>query len=277
MEMFAIAVLAGLLVGVLSGLFGIGGGTIMVPLFRLAFGLPPIGATATSLFTVIPTSLSGLVKHVKNKTTIPKLGIAAGLAGAVMSPVGVLAASKSPGWAIMGATAAVLCYSSCTMFSKGIRKLRSDRAQAAGCPTPENTKLTCTEGVVAETFGLTKDVVWKVTLIGAFAGLVGGYVGVGGGFVMVPMFISVLGISMRLASGTSLIAVCILALPGAIEQAVLGNIHYTIGLAMIVGSMPGSYLGATLVKRVPEAVLRIMFACFLMVVAVILIVNEVLV
>ncbi|MFR3273434.1 MAG: sulfite exporter TauE/SafE family protein [Slackia sp.] len=100
--------------------FGIGGGTIMVPLFRLAFGLDPIQATATSLFTIIPTSVSGLVKHARNKTSLPRVGLLCGLAGACLSPVGVWAATKSPGWAIMGATALVIAYSSITMFRKAL-------------------------------------------------------------------------------------------------------------------------------------------------------------
>ena len=102
-----------------------------------------------------------------------------------------------------------------------------------------------------------------------------GYVGVGGGFVMVPLFISLLGVPMKLASGTSLTAVCILAVPGVIEQALLGNVDFAIGIAMAVGSIPGAIIGANLVKRIPERTLRIFFACFLAVVAVVLVLNEV--
>ena len=120
MATFIIAALVGIVVGLLSGLLGIGGGTIMVPLFRLAFGLDPIQATATSLFTIIPTSVSGLVKHARNKTSLPRVGLLCGLAGACLSPVGVWAATKSPGWAIMGATALVVAYSSITMFRKAL-------------------------------------------------------------------------------------------------------------------------------------------------------------
>ena len=82
MELFVVAALCGIAVGVLSGLLGIGGGVIMVPLFRLVFGMNPIAATATSLFTIIPTSLSGMAKHVRNKTCVARVGIVCGLAGA---------------------------------------------------------------------------------------------------------------------------------------------------------------------------------------------------
>ena len=120
MVSFFIAALVGVGVGVLSGLLGIGGGTVMVPLFRLAFGMEPIAATATSLFAIVPTSISGMWKHAKNKTSLPRVGIVCGLTGACLSPVGVWAANVSPGWAIMGAAAGVVMYSSFTMLKKAL-------------------------------------------------------------------------------------------------------------------------------------------------------------
>ena len=53
-EQFAFSIVAGLIVGIFSGLLGIGGGTLMIPLFRLGFGLSAIVSTATSLFTIVP-------------------------------------------------------------------------------------------------------------------------------------------------------------------------------------------------------------------------------
>ena len=97
----------GVAVGILSGLLGIGGGTVLVPVFKLLYGMPAIAATATSLFTIIPTSLSGVVTHLRNNTCIPALGVAAGIGGAIMSPLGVWLASVSPDWAIMTAAALV--------------------------------------------------------------------------------------------------------------------------------------------------------------------------
>lgn len=116
--------------------------------------------------------------------------------------------------------------------------------------------------------------VLKLLVIGAVAGLCGGYVGVGGGFIMVPLFVSWLGIPMRLASGTSLMAVFLLAIPGVVEQALLGNIHYSVGIAMALGTVPGAILGAGLVRRVPERTLRFLFAGFLAVMACMLLLTE---
>ena len=296
MVSFFIAALVGVGVGVLSGLLGIGGGTIMVPLFRLVFGMEPIAATATSLFTIVPTSISGMWKHAKNKTSLPRVGIVCGLAGACLSPVGVWAANVSPGWAIMGAAAVVVAYSSFTMLRKALAAPKGGAAkegcQACGKKATSAAvaaSLVATAPVAAGGSGaagaqvapfeapaikLTPKYVAKVAFIGVIAGFMSGYVGVGGGFIMVPLFVSMLGIPMRLASGTSLTAVCILAIPGVIEQAVLGNIDYMVGIAMMVGSIPGAVVGANLVKRVPERALRFTFAAFLLLMAVLLIVNE---
>lgn len=291
MVSFFIAALVGVGVGVLSGLLGIGGGTIMVPLFRLVFGMEPIAATATSLFTIVPTSISGMWKHAKNKTSLPRVGIVCGLAGACLSPVGVWAASVSPGWAIMGAAAVIVAYSSFTMLKKALAAPKGGAAKerCQACDGKAVSAAVATAPVAAGGSGvagaqaaplempaikLTPKYVAKVALIGVVAGFMSGYVGVGGGFIMVPLFVSMLGIPMRLASGTSLTAVCILAIPGVIEQAVLGNIDYMVGVAMMVGSIPGAVVGANLVKRVPERALRFTFAAFLLLMAVLLIVNE---
>ena len=92
---------------------------------------------------------------------------------------------------------------------------------------------------------------------------------------MVPLFVSVLGVMMRKASGTSLIAIMILAIPGVIEQGLLGNIDYLAGIAMAAGSIPGAVIGANLVRRVPERQLRFIFGAFLLISAVVLLGNEI--
>ena len=62
---FAIMALIGIVIGLFSGMLGIGGGMVMVPLFRLVFGMSAVGSTATSLFTIIPTSVSGAISHAR--------------------------------------------------------------------------------------------------------------------------------------------------------------------------------------------------------------------
>lgn len=278
METFIITALVGVVVGMLSGLLGIGGGTLMVPIFRLGFGLSAFASTATSLFTIIPTSLVGFVTHIKNKTCIPQLGIVCGLAGACTSPLGVYLANISPAWMVMLAAAIIIGFSSYKMFRKASR---IPKQQAKGTVMGVDAekaavKAAAVEGDLnAQPFVFTRKNIPTAILIGLAAGLASGYVGVGGGFLMVPLFVSVLGVMMRQASGTSLIAIMILAIPGVIEQALLGNINYMAGIAMAAGSIPGAVIGANLVRRIPERQLRFVFGAFLLVSAVVLLGNEI--
>ena len=319
---FVVPALVGALIGVASGLLGIGGGTVMVPIFRLAFGMSATMSTATSLFAIIPTSVSGAISHVKGKTCIPALGIAAGLGGACLSPVGVWLAQLSPDWLVMLAAALIIGYSAINMFKKAFKVSRagqpakgadaaaSPSTQSSGAPEGSRTEvrvasatarisgtgetladpsatggssaaasLTSSGGQAASASSddspLSRKQLLQGVAIGLVAGLASGYVGVGGGFIMVPLMLSIIGIPMRKASGTSLIAVMILAIPGVIEQGIIGNINYLAGIAIVIGTIPGAVIGAKLVTKVPERTLRLLFGCFLIVAAVMLVLNEV--
>lgn len=321
---FFVPALVGVLIGIASGLLGIGGGTVMVPIFRLAFGMSATMSTATSLFAIIPTSISGAISHVKGKTCIPALGIVAGLGGACMSPIGVWLAQLSPDWLVMLAAALIIGYSAINMFKKafklrpagqpaaGVDAAASPSTQSSGAPEGSRTEVrvasatarisgtgetladpSATSGSSSATPSLTssgepaasaptaddsslsRKQLLQGAAIGLVAGLASGYVGVGGGFIMVPLMLSVIGIPMRKASGTSLIAVMILAIPGVIEQGIIGNINYLAGIAIVIGTIPGAVIGARLVTKVPERTLRLLFGCFLIVAAVMLVLNEV--
>ena len=311
---FGLPVLVGVFIGILSGLLGIGGGTIMVPVFRLAFGLSPLMSTATSLFTIIPTSISGAVSHIKGKTCVPALGLAMGLGGALTSPVGVWLASLSPAWLVMLAAALIIGYSAVNMLRKAVKApskressgpsaaapgdsgdRRSAAQPSASCAallrsedtiisaqTTPSSPGAAAEGVVTgdrdedapSVPGLSRKQLLIGAAIGLGAGLMSGYVGVGGGFIMVPLMLSLIHIPMKLASGTSLIAILILAIPGTIENGIAGNIDYVVGLSVAIGSIPGAVLGAMLVKRVPERALRFIFGGFLIIAAIVLFLNE---
>lgn len=270
------AALLGVFIGVMSGMLGIGGGVIMVPMFRLAFGLSAFASTATSLFTIIPTSISGVVAHVRKKTCIPKLGVAMGLGGALMSPFGVWLANMSPSWLVMAAAALVIGYSAFSMVKKVLQSSESASGSEASANVEDSETMQSenTTGQLPQPPTLMSKQVAFGVVIGLIAGLASGYVGLGGGFLMVPLMLAWLNIPMKLASGTSLIAIMILAVPGAITQGALGNIDYLVGIATAVGTIPGAFLGARLVSYVPERTLRIVFAVFLAVGAVLLVVKE---
>lgn len=304
-----VSLAVGVGVGVLSGLLGIGGGTVLVPVFKLGYALSPIMSTATSLATIIPTSISGAISHARRKTCVPSLGVAAGLGGAITSPVGVWLATMSPDWAIMVAAAAVIAYSATTMFSKALKAPKGEgtakaaanaevanacsgkssaeevEARAAAAAAEAGTPDARAEAHGAEAAVAGAPVMPAVPQmarrqlvmgvgVGAIAGVASGYVGLGGGFVMVPLMVSLFHIPMKLTSGTSLIAVALLALPAAVTQTMLGNVSWLVALAVAAGSVPGALLGARLIPRVPERTLRFIFSGFLLVGAVLLALNQ---
>lgn len=262
-------IIAGLGVGLLSGLLGVGGGTILVPIFTLIFGMGTLTATATSLFTIIPTSLSGMISHIRGGTCNPKVGFAMGLGGACASPIGVSLAQIAPEWLVAVTVAAIILYSSITTLRKALAmpkpsKRRSDLPkdeEVAQDDVPELPPFTLKQ------FALSVG-------IGFLAGLAGGFVGLGGGFLMVPLMASVLGFPMRLSSGTSLIGIMCIAIPGAIAQGFYGNIDYVAGILIACGTIPMAAVGAHLVKRVPERTLRFLFATFLGVAAILFVLRQ---
>lgn len=300
----ALSIVVGFFVGVLSGMLGIGGGTVLVPIFKLGYAMDAIASTATSLFTIIPTSISGMITHIRNKTCIPALGVAAGIGGAITSPVGVWLASISPEWTIMVAAALVIAYSASTMFQKAIKGLKQDRAKkaadaAGACGSSGSVDAgdaahvadvsvaadatdagavvavadVADAGVGLNTLKTRRNII-LCAIIGLIAGVMSGYVGVGGGFIMVPLFMQLLNLPIRLTSGTSLIAILILATSGTVLQAIYGNIDWVAGIFIAVGSIPGAYLGSRLITRIPETVLRFIFSGFLIVAAGLLVLNQ---
>lgn len=290
--MFVVSLAVGLVVGILAGLLGIGGGMLLVPAFKLGYAMDSLMCTATSLFTIIPTSISGAISHIRNKTCLPKLGIAAGLGGACMSPVGVGLANVSPDWCVMGAAALIIAYSSVTMFrkalaapkpvkrsaAKGVDGVEAAVEAAEARAEIETAQAEARAAELAAAHAAAPTLGWRELgigfAIGLAAGLASGYVGVGGGFIMVPLMMSVIRVPMKLTSGTSLIAVMILAVPGVVTQALLGNINWVAGIAVACGSIPGATLGARLIPRVPERTLRFLFSGFLVLAAVLLVVNQ---
>lgn len=286
---FIVLAITGAFIGILSGMLGIGGGTVMVPAFRLLFGMSPLASTATSLFAIVPTSLAGAISHFRNKTCYLSLGLALGIGGALTSPVGVWLSTISEPWMVMAAAALVIGYSAVNMFIKAIRmKPRESQAVAAtGSAVLEvdmraASELRPAEGATAKGgpeakagAALSKKQLGLGLAIGIGAGVLSGYVGVGGGFIMIPLMLSLLNIPMKMASGTSLIAVTLLSIPAVIGQALLGNVDYLAGIAVVAGSIPGAIIGSHLVRHVPERALRFIFGGFLIVAAILLVVNEI--
>ncbi len=294
----------GVLVGALSAMLGIGGGVVMVPTFRLVGRLTPLMSTATSLFVIVPTSIAGVWRHLRAGTCRVPIGLIIGLGGACTSVLGTRLAIISPGWLIMCVAALVIVYSAWNMFKKGLARPKrggvpAKGAKAANSPADEETApavaattdsapagnpapaAAATASVApapAPTFatsGVSRKEVIVALVIGLAAGILSGFVGVGGGFIIVPLLCSVLGMNMKQAAGTSLLAVLCLATPAAIAQVISGNVDIPLACAVIVGSVVGAVLGQKAGAKLPDRALRLFFGGLLAITAILLVVNEV--
>jgi uncharacterized membrane protein YfcA len=112
----------------------------------------------------------------------------------------------------------------------------------------------------------------RIAVIGTAAGFFSGLFGVGGGTVMVPLLIAWLGYREREATGTSLMAICLIAAAGSAIQAVYGNVHPLDALIVGGPAVAGVIAGTAIQQRVPERAVAFGFAVLLVVSAIVLVV-----
>jgi uncharacterized protein len=116
--------------------------------------------------------------------------------------------------------------------------------------------------------------IWKLAVIGTLAGLFSGLFGVGGGTIIVPLLIFWFGYGERLATGTSLAAIVLIGLLGAIAQGgIYGNVHLATGLLLAIPAVVGVVLGTTIQQRIPQRTVSYLFALLLVAIAVELILS----
>ncbi len=292
------AILGGLAVGILSGLLGVGGGIIMIPLLRLLFGVDALVATGASLFVILPTSIAGVLGRIRSKGLHVKLSIIISLGGILFSPIGSWLASFAGGPASMFAAAIVIAYTGANMVRKALawKKQATDaptatshspvRESAATRPaqkaisssSPDQETVASSKpkaGRISNGFATTRRCILAAITVGVAAGFLSGFIGVGGGFIIVPMVIWLFGMNFKDATGVSLLALCILSIPGIVTHGLYGHIDYLRGAMLALGSIPGSLLGSMLLRKIPEKGLKIAFGFLLVAMAIILALNEV--
>src|SRR6478736_2917062 len=101
---------------------------------------------------------------------------------------------------------------------------------------------------------------WKLAAIGTLAGIFSGLFGVGGGTIIVPLLILWFGFGERLATGTSLAAIVVIGLLGAIAQGFYGNVHLGTGLLLSIPAVLGVVAGTALQQRISERAVSLLFA-----------------
>lgn len=238
--MLAIVILLGLMIGGLTGLLGAGGGILAVPALVGIVGLPVATAVSTSLVlgAVAPTA-----------ALIPRLR--GGIDGKMVLPVAGAGVVAAFGGTVVGGLISddvLLIVFAVLMVASGIQMLR-------GRPR--------TEGDGA------RPRLWVVRAIGVglLVGFLTGLLGIGGGFITVPALVFLLGMSMRLAIGTSLMVGMINSIAGIVAHAGVSNPDWAVALAFVIPSMIAAYLAALLAKRVSNAILQRSFAVLILVVA----------
>lgn len=230
----------GVLAGVMSGLFGIGGGAVLVPMLVLWAKLEQHRAHATSLAAIVLTAASGMLTYALDGSVdyIAGLGIAAGALAGVWFGAALMhrlsAARLRQAFAVLAVAVAV---------------------QMLVGYTPDSALLDVA-GVAAVVTYLT---------LGVVAGSLSALMGVGGGIIMVPGMVLLLGFTQHLAEGTSLLIIIPTALLGAARHSRHGYTDWRLGLSLGLGGIAGAAAGATLALSLDAELLQRLFAVFLLV------------
>lgn len=259
----------GFLVGVLSGMFGVGGGFLMTPLLFFV-GIPPAVAVATQANQIVATSLSALVVHWRRRTVDVKMGLvllAGGLLGSMVG-VQVFVYLQTLG---QFETVVSLAY---VVFLGIVGALMLVETLRANFATQKPRK----KHVHNWAHGLPFKMRFRVSnlyisaipplMIGFLVGFLAAIMGVGGGFIMVPAMIYLLGMPTKTVIGTSLFQ--ILFVTGATTMMHAVNSHtvdIVLAVILIVGSVIGAQIGAIIALRMPAHRLRLGLALLVVFVA----------
>lgn len=278
------AVALGLATGVLSGLFGVGGGVISQPGMR-ALGIEPLVAIGTALPTIIPSAASGTARYARERLvawravrwTVP-LGIVAAVGGALLGE-----AVPGDGHLLQLVTAGLLGFSAQRMLRQGDRPPPAPDAPAperAGGAPAEDAILAGGAADDEDDAGTAAEEEWhpsaaRLAGIGVLAGSLSGLLGIGGGVIMVPAFTQLAGMRVKAAIATSLVCVGAFAVPGTITHALLDHVDWRMCLFLVLGVVPGARLGAALAIRTTDRRLRLVVSAFLVVTAVVYAAGEV--
>lgn len=258
---------AGVLVGFLSAMFGIGGGTVMIPLLHVCFGLSAAASSGTSMFAILPTSLAGMFARLHDGTVNVKLGLAVGIVGALTSPLGAWVSGVVPGAIAIIMTAFFILLTAARMY-KNVYDARPSAKTASGTAPARHAAL---DPAIAP----ASKVYLGAAAMGVVVGFLSGYLGLGGGFLVVPALQILFGFTMKQATGTSLVSVALFSVPAFVTHAMLGHVEWISGVLLILGALVGTQVGARVVQRVGDRSLTAMFATILVLSGIVMAVREI--
>ena len=264
-------------VGLLSGIFGVGGGFLMTPLL-IMMGIPPTVAAATDSNQIVGASTSGTLAHLRLGNVDVKMGLLLLLGGVLGGTVGVeiikmLRAMGNADFLINITYVLMLGLVGGYMFIESLQAMHKAKAPAKDMPEKH---------VKSSAFGrLVASLPWPMDfkrsgvrmspllplLLGVMVGVLSAIMGVGGGFIMVPVMVYLLRMPMHVVVGTSLFQILFTCLNVTVMQSISNHtVDFVLALILLVGSSLGAQVGAKLGKKLHGDQLKILLATLVLVV-----------
>ena len=230
-------IVAGAAIGVLLGIFGVGGSSVATQCCRFSARLPSV-AVASPLPAIIPAAILAAVPYVQTGDTRRRAAIWSLVGGVPATIAGALLTRVVGGSSLLVASGIVL-------IVIGVRVIRpiGDAARAVGARRRQNRPL----------------LVGAAAGVGLFTGLLAN----GGGFLLVPLYLLVFGMRMRQAVGTSLVVIAVLSIPTLATHWALGHINWAVAALSPPASCPGAAVSSRLAHRIAGPVVRRAFGWFL--------------
>lgn len=263
-DAFLILGLGGL-VGILSGMFGVGGGFLLTPMLFM-IGIPPAVAVATQANQIVASSLSGVLAHLRRKTVDLKMGcvlLIGGILGAVIG-VWVFNYLKSLGQVDLLVT---LCYVVFLGIVGGLMMFESLRAwhrTRTGARPKAASRHGWGQGLPFKmkfrVSGLYISVIPPI-IVGLVVGVLAAIMGVGGGFIMLPAMIYILGMPTKVVVGTSLFQIIFVAAFSTLLHATTNQtVDMILAILLLIGGVIGAQIGTRLGVKLNAEQLRILLA-----------------
>ena len=267
----------GFCVGVLAGLFGIGGGFILTPLL-IFLGVPPAIAVGTGASQVVASSISGALAQWRRRNVDVKLGvllIAGGLIGSFSGVLlqGILKAAGQLELFIAGAYVIMLGVIGTLMLIESARTvLKVARTPTGAAPSRRAGQHTWLQGLpLKQRFRTSQLYVSAIPpfSIGLFAGWLTAIMGVGGGFLLVPALIYMLRAPTKIALGTSSFQIVVItALTTVLQAGYNHTVDVVLAAPLMAGGVLGAQVGVRAGDKLPAEQLRLFLAILVVAVAI---------
>src|SRR5438270_7827338 len=247
-----LVILFGFGVGILVGLTGVGGGSLMTPILILIFGFKPVTAIGTDIAYGAVTKTVGGWRHFRQRTVVMSLSTWMGLGSvpaAVVGVYGLHALERSTG---KNFDDTVLTVVAAALMFTGISVL----ARALFLP-----KVVARE---REGFALERKHKVAAVTLGACVGFVLGVTSAGSGSLIAVGLIILFRLAPRQVVGTDVFHAAILLWAAAIAHVIAGNVDFGLAGTILIGSIPGVWLGSGLAVRLPIEVMRGLLAVVLL-------------